>query len=399
VVKIKKPLSTMKHFITFFFSITTQFVFGQTLTVINQDYELAKKECVKQNKLLLIDFYTTWCGPCKKLDKLIFQDAAVSTEIAKQFVLLKYDAEKDSAHQLTAKYHIAMFPSAVVLNQNQFVINRMYGTGAGDDMVINYKAFLQKAINNNASDNYVKGISNEVKLGFPKFYLDNVNRVKNKSIKTDLENFWSSTNNFLDEIPFTVLSYYTGGSEAANSYFFSNKKKFEDLYGDIDVKFIVAMLIHKKFDETLKTKNRILFTSATNLTKESYDKKTADNIVAIWEERMFISEDKWGDAIKKFILRKREKDFSDDDINSFCWTAYEKCKDKMILKKCVKWMKEICTNKQEYQYLDTYARLLYKAGNKNLGMSEMQKGISIGIANKEDVKDSEAWLKNIGKIL
>jgi thiol:disulfide interchange protein len=41
------------------------------------DLEAAKKIAAKENKLIFIDLYTTWCGPCKLMAKNTFTDARI----------------------------------------------------------------------------------------------------------------------------------------------------------------------------------------------------------------------------------------------------------------------------------------------------------------------------------
>jgi thiol:disulfide interchange protein len=102
-------------------SVLALTIFGYTLqahnlTIINQDFEEAKKTAIKEHKLLIIDFYTVWCEPCKVLDKNIFQNEKHSETISEKFIVLKYDAENDSVYNLSLKYHISSYPTTVIIN-------------------------------------------------------------------------------------------------------------------------------------------------------------------------------------------------------------------------------------------------------------------------------------------
>ena len=52
--------------------------------------ELSKKE----KKLIFIDVYTTWCGPCKMMDKHTFSDSSVARILNTNFYPVKLNAEQ-----------------------------------------------------------------------------------------------------------------------------------------------------------------------------------------------------------------------------------------------------------------------------------------------------------------
>jgi thioredoxin-related protein len=48
----------------------------------------------KAPKKIFIDFYTDWCGWCKKMDKTTFSDPAVAEYVNKNFYAVKFNAEQ-----------------------------------------------------------------------------------------------------------------------------------------------------------------------------------------------------------------------------------------------------------------------------------------------------------------
>src|SRR5580693_5216657 len=59
-------------------------------------FEAARKEASRSERIVLVDFYTTWCGPCKMLDKNTWTDAKVIQLLEQKTVALRLDAEKET---------------------------------------------------------------------------------------------------------------------------------------------------------------------------------------------------------------------------------------------------------------------------------------------------------------
>jgi thiol-disulfide isomerase/thioredoxin len=371
-----------------------QIAYAQKLTIIDQDYERAKNESKKQNKMLLVDFYTTWCAPCKEIERKIFNDPAISSDMSKSFVVLRYDAEKDRQHRLSLKHHVGMYPSTIVLNPDQFVLNKLIGVGGAEkDLVENYLALFKEAISKHLRNDIIKGVSNTNNLTYPKFYEDYVFRTNTKLDEAELKKYWETTCNRFSEVPFAILSYFEQPDEI-NDFFFENKRKYEELYGKLDIDFLQGRITGMKFFAAIASKNRTSLETAAQLTRKVYDQKKAEEIINSFELQMLKAENRWSEAIEKLVTGKVQGEFDEAGINGFCWSVNEKSNDKDVLKKCTEWMKSISKMNPKFEFLDTYARLLYKTGNKKLSFNIMGNAIKIGKTNKEDTKKSEDWLKS-----
>jgi thiol-disulfide isomerase/thioredoxin len=88
-------------------------------------FEAALKQAAAQKKIVFIDFYTTWCGPCKMLDRTTWQDPAVVSLLTEKTIPLKVDAEKETA--LAERYKIDAYPTLLLVKPDGSVLDRLVG--------------------------------------------------------------------------------------------------------------------------------------------------------------------------------------------------------------------------------------------------------------------------------
>jgi thioredoxin-related protein len=67
------------------------------------NFDDAKREATKENKNILLVFAgSDWCGPCIKLDNVVWKSEAFKLESDKSWVIYKADFPKKKANQLPA---------------------------------------------------------------------------------------------------------------------------------------------------------------------------------------------------------------------------------------------------------------------------------------------------------
>ena len=90
---------------------------------------------VKSEKPVLIDFFATWCGPCKSLAPILKQ---VKDSLGERITILKIDVDKNQ--ELSSKYQVRGVPT-MILFQNGKQLWRQSGVLTKDEII---KAVVEK---------------------------------------------------------------------------------------------------------------------------------------------------------------------------------------------------------------------------------------------------------------
>jgi len=80
---------------------------------------------VKEKRIVFIDFCTTWCGACKKLDEDTWSNTIVIERLKMKTIPLKLDADENKF--IAEKYKIDAYPTLLFLNPDGSILARVVG--------------------------------------------------------------------------------------------------------------------------------------------------------------------------------------------------------------------------------------------------------------------------------
>lgn len=103
---------------------------------IEEIFTLAQKD----KKIILIDFWAKWCGPCKKMDLETYSDPELKEFIANKYHFYRIDVDSFDGLELAQKYKINEFPMLIVLDGQKRLIKKVKGYMPA--------SYLRKEINN-----------------------------------------------------------------------------------------------------------------------------------------------------------------------------------------------------------------------------------------------------------
>ena len=390
--------------------------FSQGIEFEHGTWKEVLEKAQQTNKPIFVDVYTTWCGPCKMMDKDIFPLETVGKAYNAGFVCYHIDAEKGEGILFAKKYEVKAYPTYLFIKADGTLFFRSLGS-------MEAKAFLE--VSNTALSEFNDPKSLPVwekeytdKKNDPKFLLDYMY----KRSKLGLSNA-TLFDDYLKLIPEEertsdiVVKLYTGTAESlkVNSFAYANLKKNKDaLAVKLSGLYLLYLGIENTMFEAAKSKNEQLLTAAmsaydqlpksvspfrsknelymqyfqrtgetdkyvkyaSNFGNNHLMKMTDDTIaskdrvgIQLLEKRIssgeFVKLDSTQIAQIKAYSAHAEKNRISLLLNDIAWTVFEKVSDKKALQDALNWSKrsrELAPDNSGY--LDTYANLLYKLGRK-----------------------------------
>ena len=85
-------------------------------------FRQALEQAQKEGKLVFMDCYTSWCGPCKNMLNNVFTLAEAGEFMNEEFVCVKYDMEKGEGRDLLKRYGVDAFPTMFLLDGDGNII-------------------------------------------------------------------------------------------------------------------------------------------------------------------------------------------------------------------------------------------------------------------------------------
>ncbi len=362
-------------------------------TAWQQILDKAKKE----NKLIFMDAYTTWCGPCKKMAKNTFTQNEVADFFNNKFVNAKFDMEKGEGQDLAKKYNVRAYPTLLFIDGNGEKVHFALGYMDGKQLIAKAKAALDDKNNyqgmtkrykaGNLSADFISRYSNLLKDGYMPY-------------EEVLQKYWASQKDFLNKENWEMIKEFEKSPESARyKYVVENQKKYLKKYGQKEVyDYIAAVHFTGIYQGMRKGKiNKDNYSAEIEKVKKlnipNKGQVIAQSDILYYQ---YLNKDMSKAADAMVVLVEKYKEDSPSTINSYAWTIYEHIDDKTTLSKAANWMKKIALPKErDAAYLDTYAALLYKLGKYSEGLKFAEEAVSKAKANGESTDDYEKTLAMI----
>ena len=99
------------------------------------DWQTILDKAQEEDKIIFVDAYTTWCGPCKWMNANVFTDKAVGDFYNDQFINVKLDMEKGEGITFAEAYQVTAYPTLFFINGKGEMLHKGLGGRAPQDFI------------------------------------------------------------------------------------------------------------------------------------------------------------------------------------------------------------------------------------------------------------------------
>ncbi len=365
------------------------------------DFSTALAKANAEDKLLFVDAYTDWCGPCKWMTNSVFPDSAVGELFNSHFVSIKIDMEKGEGPELAKKYQVRAYPSLMFINGEGELVEKVVGgrpvaalLSIGERVVDGVQPITALTAVFEAGD-YDR-----------KWLFDYIMRLTDAGM--DVE---------------APLEIFRAGMEGEKLLQADNWAVFDRHFRRIDTpefEYVMANLDRFRSEfgkETVDNKlganySMALFSAINEEQFDRYDSlrtvalaigiKNADQqIISIDMRRYRKQLPAEGYALMIVGMVESGKSADANSLNSYAWEFYESQDDPKMLELALGWAEKSIELDKNSMNMDTYGMLLFKTGQSEKAVKTCEEAMELakaeGIDPKPTQEEMEKWLAKLAQ--
>lgn len=351
-----------------------------------------------ENKLIVVDAYTTWCGPCKMMDRNVFTDKEVGEFYNANFINAKFDMEAGEGLELAKTYEVRAYPTILFIDGSGKAMHRMVGVKPAG-------AFLEVGHIALDPDKRLAGLEKRLDAGErdPAFIAEVISAFQESmhprtaevsELYLESQTDWTTPENIR-----LVVENTQKTDSKRFKFLLENRAAVEKEYGANGYIQILAQVIlqeafpdmqteglpsNEKIAEVLKAKLPAALAAQTSLLVE----------MTIYQGQQDVKN--YAAKAVEYFKKYPSEDYN--QLNEAAWAFYEIVEDKEMLKEAVKWAEKSVQLRSLYFNNDTLASLYYKIGDQKKARKTAEKAIELAKAGGEDDAATQELLEKIKKM-
>lgn len=346
-----------------------------------------------EDKIIFMDAYATWCGPCKMMSRDVFTESSVGEFFNGNFVNAKIDMEDGEGPELSSRYGVMAYPTLLFIDGQGELVHRAVGYhGVEQFLELGKTALDPDKRMSSLTARYAKGDrSPEFLYNYARAAMSAMDPKAEQITLAylDTQDDWGTEENM--QLIFETAS---GSEPRLFDYIAENRAAFAELYGEETVNGQLQRLIINTLDPNL-TDEQEVFAKVEAAYKKAFPEDAA-SMTANFRMNyygMLGQMDKF--AAEAVAYFEQNPSGNANELNNIAWAFFENVDDEKMLEKAVQWAEKSVELEDAYYNNDTVASLYFKLGNKKKAKKAAEHAIQLAKENGEDYSATQELLEQI----
>lgn len=390
----------MKRFILILFLLPTV-LFAQEKGIKfsnNLNWAEVKEKAKAENKYIMMDCYTSWCVPCKIMEQQVFTDSKIGEFSNQNYVSVQVQFDDDPeanevkkewmklSKEFDKNYQVDGYPCYLFFNPNGEIVHKAYGKRE----ISNFLNLLQKVPNPDFQYYTLRKKYEENKQD--KTILK---KLLNASMEAEPEDKQDLIKAYLSQKPAietkaeaqVIMDVTRSSQDIGFPLLLNQAKKIDSLLGEIAAEDLYRGIIN--FEDAANKLGRkspmgyyiltsnpdwSIFQDTLVAKYPNHSTELLDFIKLNFYKNGLLMHD-YVPALKAYI-QKYDQTISDRMKMEYVGVFAKKSKETELIKELLTWSRDAFEKSEDVENLSNYALLNYKVGEKEKGISLMEKAIT-----------------------
>ncbi len=350
--------------------------FAQGIEFFDGTWDEALAKSKAEERPIFVDCYTTWCGPCKRMAKQVFTQAAVGEFYNANYINVKIDMESKMGRKFGSKYPVQAYPTLYFIDAAGEVLHKIKGGQQAEGLLqmgnfvlgkVDYSADYAKLYEEGERDpglilNYVKALNKSNKSS---------SKVANEYLRSQKDLSTEFNQNFIFEAV----------SEADSRIFdllLENKSNIVKLHSSQAVQDKIEKACYKTAKKAIEFESEDLLVESQNKIKAHVPSKSKEftAVTNLDFHKNLGNSEEYRKCCKDYVKKqigddaKELHDLARSLMKSFGF-------DGDAMKDAEKYAKKASDNEANVNYYLTYASILDTNGKKAEAVKVAKKALGI----------------------
>lgn len=359
---------------------------AQGIQFFQGSWEEALAEAKKQDKILFVDAYAVWCGPCKRMSANVFPNDKVGEFYNKHFINLKIDMENGDM-DFRRKYPVSAYPTLMFIDYTGEMVHQVKGAMDVNGFLKLGETALSKIDRSQTFEVVYQEGERTPELVYD--YVKALNQAGKPSLAVSNEYLRGQNDLTTPENLRFILEAAVECDSRIFDMLIQHRKAIEKLEGENAVLNRIETACSNTLRKAIEYQSPDLAEEAKSKMAANHQKETAE-LFALNADRSYARADGDAEAYLNACANYAKKVGKDKPYELYLLAreATERFPDHSgIRKEAEKWAGLAAKDSEDYVVYFTYARLLHANGNSKEALKAAQKSLELAKSGPRGAAD------------